>query len=414
MVSNATSVDASTPKLKKRKSSRAWWTVHQWVGLKLSIFMSFILLTGTLATVSHEIDWLITPSARVDPATVSGPPNWAAIAENVAAEVPDGRLVSLFAPIDSWWAAAAVVVDGEDRRRIILTHPATGTVRDNRNVVSVQVILRRMHRHLFMPTSIGVPIVSALAIPLAVSLVTSFVVYKRWWRGFFKPLRGRDARTWMGDFHRLAGLWTLWLTALMVITSLWYLVESLGGHAPAMERAEVPPIERPAPETAADLAKSLAAARQANPDLRIRRIAFPTEESGAFVFQGQDDAVLVRPRANTIWTNAATGEVKLVTDGTDLNIHQRISEMADPLHFGYFGGIWTKLIWFVFGALMTGLSISGAAIYALRIMKSNRERPKLGSATALSLKGMGWWKWLSVALLVACVVFFAIMLRAVL
>ena len=414
MVSNTAGAAESAEKPREKKASRVWWVVHQWVGLKLSIFMSFILLTGTLATLGHEIDWLIAPSARVDRASVQGPPNWTGMAEAAAAEVPAGRVQLLFAPIDPWWASGAVVVDGEGRRRIVLMHPTTAEVRDNRSVVTAQMILRRMHRHLFLPTQVGVPVVSALSILLAISLITSFVVYKKWWRGFFKPLRGRDARTWMGDFHRLAGLWTLWFTALMVLTGIWYLVESLGGHAPAMGSVKVAPIEAPAPEVAARFATSLAAARAANPDLRIRLIRFPSEDSGAFVVQGQDDAVLVRPRANTVWTEAATGEVELVTDGVDLNLHQRISEMADPLHFGTFGGIWTKLIWFLFGALMTGLSISGAAIYALRIMKSRRETPRFRRVAALSLQGMGLWKWPATALLAACVVFFVITLSVAL
>ena len=398
----------------KVKASRTWWRVHQWAGLKLCLFMSFILLTGTLATVSNEIDWLITPGARVDPGTVSGATNWPAIAEQAAAAVPGYSVTGIFAPIDPWWAASVSVVDGEGRRRLLLAHPATGTIQDSRSVITAQLILRRMHRHLFLPNWIGVPLVSALAIPLGISLVTSFVVYKRWWRGFFKPLRFRDARTWTGDFHRLAGVWTLWFTALMVVTSLWYLIESLGGHAAPAPRAEVAPLARPAPDVAASLDMSFSAARQARPDLRIDRIFFPSESSGAFIFQGQREAILVRPRANAVWTDAATGEVKLIADGTDFTVHQRISEMADPLHFGTFGGIWTKLIWFVFGALLTGLSISGAAIYALRIMKSRRESPSFADTAALSIAGMGRWAWFSSLLLFLCAVFFGLTLSQLL
>lgn len=406
---------ASKPQPKKAKASRTWWKVHQWAGLKLSIFMSFILLTGTLATVSNEIDWLITPGARVDPGTVTGTTNWPAIAEQAAAAVPEDYQVTwISGPIDPWWAARVSVVDDKGRQRLLLAHPTTGAIQDSRSVITAQLILRRMHRHLFLPGWIGIPLVSALAIPLGISLVTSFVVYKRWWRGFLKPLRGRDARTWMGDFHRLAGVWTLWFTALMVVTSLWYLVESLGGYAPPAPQAEITSVTRSAPEIAADLSQSLAAAQEAQPGLRIEHIRFPSERSGAFVFQGQHRAILVRPRANTVWTDPASGEVRLIADGTDLSVHQRISEMADPLHFGTFGGIWTKLIWFVFGVLLTGLSISGAAIYALRIMKSQREEPSVASTTALSVAGMGRWAWFSLTLLALCVVFLAVTLHSLL
>jgi uncharacterized iron-regulated membrane protein len=82
-----------------------------------------------------------------------------------------------------------------------------------------------------------------------------------------------------------------------------------------------------------------------------------------------------------------------------MNLHQRIGEMADPLHFGYFGGYWTKVPWFLFGLLMTGLSVSGAAIYSLRIARE-RERPiRLARSAAGMWRGMGRWRWLSVLLI---------------
>ncbi len=46
---------------------RLWFDLHSWIGLKLSLFMTFVCLTGTLATVSQEIDWLVFPEARVTP-----------------------------------------------------------------------------------------------------------------------------------------------------------------------------------------------------------------------------------------------------------------------------------------------------------------------------------------------------------
>jgi uncharacterized iron-regulated membrane protein len=66
--------------------------------------------------------------------------------------------------------------------------------------------------------------------------------------------------------------------------------------------------------------------------------------------------------------------------------------MADPLHFGTFGGVWTKLVWFVFGLAMTSLAVSGVAVYALRL---SRERQ--ASAAAMAWRGMGLWRWLALA-----------------
>ncbi|MCG8443594.1 MAG: PepSY domain-containing protein [Caulobacterales bacterium] len=384
-----------------RSSARLWWAVHQWVGLKLSILLSFVLLTGTLAVFGHEIDWLMRPGMRVAPASAQGAMNWPAIAEAVARHAPEARIATVDAPLDRGFAARAAIVTADGGRRLLFAHPATGAVQGDYSWWSAQRILRNMHRHLFMPTAIGVPIVSSLSILLVVSLATSFVVYKKWWRGFFKPVRLRDARTAFGDVHRLAGVWSLWFLALMAATGLWYLAEAMGARAPAHPSADIPATELTTREAATALAAGLRSARAAFPELSVTRVVFPTTQSGAFVFQGDHEAVLVRPRSNAVWVSAATGQAVLVTDGAQLNVHQRISEMADPLHFGTFGGLWTKLIWFAFGAAMTALSLSGAAIYSLRLAKARREGPTVGRVIGEALSGMGVWRWPAAGLVLA-------------
>ncbi|WP_333586088.1 PepSY-associated TM helix domain-containing protein [Phenylobacterium sp.] len=384
-----------------KKASRLWWEVHQWAGLKFSILLSFILLTGTLATLSHELDWLMRPAMRVNPATVAAEANWPAIAATAVAQAGEGRVLSLEGPTDPWFAAAAIVESPEGGLSFVYLHPTTGEFQGRGHWVGAQRILRNMHRHLMMPIPIGVPIVTSLSLLLAVSLVTAFVVYKKWWRGFLRPVRFNDLRTATGDFHRLAGVWSLWFVALMIVTGLWYMAEELAFSAPSHPSAKIAPSELSAPAQAAALGRSLQAARAAAPDLRIRRIMFPTEKSGAFVFQGQDAAMLVRDRANAVWTGVDTGAVELVADGRALTLHQRISEAADPLHFGTFGGLATKLIWFVFGLALTGLSVSGVAIYALRLLRAERRPKGWGSVLAASWRGMGLWRWPALLLVLA-------------
>lgn len=401
MVDAAAPLPATGTRGPRRKASRIWWSVHQWVGLKLAILLSFVFLTGTIAVFSAEIDWLLRPALRVDAATVSGPMNWPAAARSVAAHAPASRIQSIEAPLDRGFAAVATVKRPDGALAFVYAHPTTGAVQGDGHWVGAKRIFRNMHRHLMLPVKWGVPIVSSLAVLLAISLATSFVVYKKWWRGFFRPIRLSDARTAFGDFHRLAGLWSLWFIVLMILTGAWYLAESTGLQAPPHPRAKAPAAALSTQDAADHLAASLAAAQRANPGLRIERILFPTDKLGAFVFHGQDAAILVRPRANTVWTSAADARVLLATDGRNLSVHQRISEMADPLHFGTWGGLSTKIAWFVFGALLTGLSVSGVAIYGLRLLRAER-RPRGAQGVLLRVWiGMGWWRWPALALLIA-------------
>lgn len=388
---------AATSRPMPRKASRLWWHVHHWVGLKLALFMSFICLTGTLAVLSNEMDWLMLPSLRVSPATVQGEPAWERIARSAASHSGVKQVQSISEPTASAFAAKVMVVRDDGSYGYLHVHPTTGAVQGEGHYVNAQRVLRNMHRHLNLPGWIGIPLVTSLSFLLLVSLVTSFVVYKKWWRGFLRLPRRRDARSWWGDFHRLAGVWSLWFVALITATGVWYFVEEVGASARLPQVKDVAAYPGDLPHVAGRLGESLAAARAADPDLQIETIRFPTEKSGAFIFGGEKAAILVRPRANTVWTEVGTGKVLATYDARDLNVHQRISEMADPLHFGYFGGYWTKAIWFLFGSLLTALSVSGMAIYALRIGRALKQATPFRVGWQRAWLGMGSWRWLGAA-----------------
>ena len=381
--------DASGPP-KRKKGRSVWWIVHSWLGLKLSIFLSFILLTGTLAVFAHEIDWLVTPAMRVTPRDAPQA-SWGKLAQAAARSDPTARLQALYAPIDPWFAAEAWMDHGQGAPSRVYIDPWTARVTGTHGWANVHRFLRQVHRHLMLPTKIGIPIVSSLALLLATSLVTGIVTYKKWWRGFLRRPRGGDPRRLTGDLHRLAGLWSLWFVALIAVTGVWYLVETLGGSAAV---PELPKVATSAPSTGAALDRIVALVQRERPTLKIREIRF-TEDNGVILL-GQDQAWLVRDRANGVAVDPSTGRVTMSLDNRDLNVHQRISEMADPLHFGTLGGLTTKIVWFVFGALLTALAVTGAIIYTLRLTREGRAtRRKLKVAWA----GMGTWAYICTALL---------------
>lgn len=415
---SATCTHATTARIAIRRMTKIprklWFLFHSWVGLKLCLFMSFILLTGTLATVSMEIDWLFNASMRAAPATQVRA-SWGTLAENVQAAYPDHHLLYLATPPEPWFAAGAMIASPEAKIRYVYLDPETGRVQGGSGFFNVQRFLRNTHRHLMLPVKYGVPIVCSLVLLLMVSLVSSLFIYKRWWRGFLAwPRRGNRRRFW-GDLHRLGGVWSLWFIALMALTGLWYMVEVLGGAAPALGDFGRPPADPEASATAPYRLKAarvdawVAAAQHAYPRLRIEGVAPPLSAGDLLVVNGQADAMLVRARANAVGVRADTGAVVGVLHGETLGVHQRISEMADPLHFGTWGGFPTRLIWFFFGLIMTGMSLSGAYLYALRIRAAWREEDATDrsvpapAAAPLALRlfwrGMAAWRWLALLLI---------------
>lgn len=82
----ATTQAARAPKARSR-----WWRVHAWLGLKLSLLAMVVFLSGTLAVVANELDWLADPALRAAPAAGQAA-SWGTLADNALKAVPGGRI----------------------------------------------------------------------------------------------------------------------------------------------------------------------------------------------------------------------------------------------------------------------------------------------------------------------------------
>jgi len=178
------------------------WRLHSWAGLNLCLFTTFVLATGTLAVFAHEMDWLANPARRASAPAVSA--SWGTLVTAAAQAVPGGRVLSVSMSPHAWLAPVALVETAAGDSLRLFLDPASGTVQGASGWVSFQQFFRQAHRRLMLPARYGVPIVSSAALLLLVSLLTGLVSYKRFWRGF--ALRPRSGgRRLAGDLHRLAG-----------------------------------------------------------------------------------------------------------------------------------------------------------------------------------------------------------------
>jgi len=346
----------------------AWW-IHGLAGLKLGLVLAFILVTGTLAVFGHEWDWLLDERLRVHPE--GEPAGLARIHDAIREAYPDHALLRVEAPAGPRWAATALAVSPDRQYRRITVDPYRPHRISDSGVLSVQVFLRQIHQRLLLPRH-GRLFVSSLSLLTLVSLVSGLITYKRFWHGFLRRPRTRSLRLFLGDCHRLLAVWSLWFIAIIAVTSLWYLYESLDTYG---EHFRSPPLPESAVAEAArcddgeciTASEAIAIATSTVPGLEPRHLVLPGWGDEPLVVEGQGDAWLVRPRATAVAISPATGEVTQVRRASELGWKARLHEAADPLHFGTLGGFPTKLAWFLFGAALSFLSISGLAIHARRL-----------------------------------------------
>ncbi len=382
MISKAPSDKQTTPR-------RRLYKLHTWVGFHLAWVMSLVLFTGTFAVVSHEIDWLFHDEMRVTPPSERPAIDWAALEAAARGHNPGDTLLTLSRMPGDYFAYRARLINRDGQHYFLHVNQWTGEVTGETSVLTVQRVLRDLHRYLFMPNVIGLPLVTSLAFVLAISLYTGLKTTRKWGQAATRIRFGKSARVAVGDYHRAASIWSMWFFVVMIVTGLWYLFEFGGtiGELPLNYQSPeaVDTVEWDTSRTIelADAGQLVAAAKSAFPALEPVLVRFPARVGAAAQVQGRTGDWLVRPRANAVWLNPTDASVLRVQRSTESPWLRYLNDLADPLHFGTFGGLVTKLIWFLFGALMTSLSFTGVWLTWKRLKTAGPSKAQIASSPVL-------------------------------
>lgn len=356
-------------------TTRAWFRIHSFTGVITGLLLFVICWSGTFTVISYEIDWLVTPEARVE--VRQNRASWQAIYESVAAAFPDTRIHSLHAP-NYRGTAARVFIDMPAQSSVtVFVDPYTANIRGTQSSLDAQYFLRMFHYTLFQG-DFGFYLVCAFAITMLVSLVAALMFFGRWWRRFLKLPRGRGLAFW-SELHKTAGLWSIWFLIVIGITGLWYLIEwlqyeagigklSFVGTESAYSVHTIAPLPGSEDGRSLLLDDLIARVHAIRPDLEIRAVRF--EDGGMLYVDGQASHLLVRDRANQLYLDRRTGAVLYKQTPQDYSLYWRWTDTADPLHFGDFGGLWSKVVWFVFGLVLSGLILTGTWLHTHRLARS--------------------------------------------
>ncbi|HEY9554523.1 PepSY-associated TM helix domain-containing protein [Allosphingosinicella sp.] len=361
---------------------RTFFVWHSWIGLTAGLLLFVVCWSGTVAVFSQDIDWLIDERLRAPPAESVA---WQEIAQNFEAAHPGWRLNSIQAPIAPGHAAELWLNDPDGVMHRGWADPGSGRLLATLSYFNVQRFLRSFHMSLFIgewrvwEIPFGYWLVGLLAFVLAASLVTSLIFYKRFWRGFFKLQTHRGAKVFWSDLHKLTGLWGLWFVTLIAVTGIWYLAEwKITDEAPYPD----PPAAEGSVTRTLSISRLVAAAERAYPRLEVRTVVTGQMDSGLFEVHGQDGGWFTRDRGARVWLDARDGSTLAIRRSGEMRPLHRWIDMADPLHFGNFAGLWSKVVWFVFGLGLSGLCLTGAYLQAKRQQRQGQAEWRKAVLTA--------------------------------
>ncbi|MEM1447462.1 MAG: PepSY-associated TM helix domain-containing protein [Planctomycetota bacterium] len=363
-----------------RKRLYSW---HSWVGMHLGLILVAICVSGTVAVFTPELDdWL-------DPATTVEPPTADARKESLGSVIDGVRAAYPLARVRFARRGASadepdtvtVAYSGRDVREVRVD-PYGGEILAERTGLNLKSFVRIFHKQLFLvPSTIGFHgtlIVGALSFALLLAGITGLLALPHWRRAFFRLRLGRGRRTFTSDLHRLVGSWSLVVSIVLSLTGIWYLGEQI---ATTFDLVEHDPLRRVKTAefeglgdrlTPLSIDELIGRAQAEYPELQVTAISIPSAPGDPIGFVGSADTVLVRDAANAIALDPFTGNVVGMQRGTDLGLVARLNHTMDPVHFGTFGGIWTRWLFFLSGlALCVGIAF-GTVLHASRTQKAAR------------------------------------------
>lgn len=350
---------------------KTFYSIHSWVGITAGLLLFVICWSGSIAVFSNEIDWILNPSMKSSNViSVNQSMDWERAYDRFKEKYPNDRLGELAEPTFNGLTINGWGIKEEGHLFRFYMDPLTYRIQEETTYFNVQRFFRSFHMSLFDPdipnilgVNFGYFIVGCFGFVLLASTITGFLFYKKWRSGFFKLSIKKGARRLWSDLHKLIGLWSLWFGVLIGVTGAWYLLEWWLPEPPHLETSHM---EKKDESTILKINQLTQYANKAYPELKIQRLFFYNYDKGLISFEGNDGSLLVRKRAANVVLNTQNGAVVRLQKPNDLSIYERWWETVDLLHFGNFGGLWSKWLYFIFGVFLSTLCLTGSYLQAKR------------------------------------------------
>lgn len=376
------------------------FVLHSWAGIVTGLLLFIVCFSGAVVVFKNEIDLWANPSLAKLPRS-EHPASLDAVLSQLHTRYPGATVETIALPDavnPSYFAFVRERDAPANTRTKVALRSDTGTVVGPVDSQLGQT-LRMLHVFLFFGPRW---IVGFLGAAMLVLIATGIVIHRKILAELFTQRWGRSFRVVMSDLHKSAGVWGLFFHILIATTGAWmglaplfeqgykYVTTSAG---PSASAAAAKPARKAGGDAAEPVAmQSLdalyATAQQAVPGLEVRYVSLrrwgtDTSEAG---FTGNLSGHLASTARVDI--NAATGVPKKVHDPRTAGFWALVNGLMEPLHFGDFGGLALKWLYFFLGMTPAFLSISGTLIW-LDARQQRRREAEAAQASAGGIVAAG-------------------------
>lgn len=204
-------------KLVMKLNTKKLFELHGWIGTKLCILFFIVCFSGTLATLSAEMDWLFNPGIRATPqAQLAARSTTAA---NFKKCFPNATITH-WARNNAPYICDVITKEENGNKSYVFANQYTGKIQGE-STFTMQRYLRKLHYNLFMPLYIGHYMVLLFGFLLFVSLTTALVFYKKWWNKLFDLKTGKGPLVFLGAY-------TVWPDCGLYLLPCCFLLQDFG------------------------------------------------------------------------------------------------------------------------------------------------------------------------------------------
>lgn len=340
---------------------------HSWLGLTTGFFLILMGLSGAVLVFQHDIEDNLLWDEYLEISAYNG------------LEI-DKAVATVQAKYSGWDTRLMHFEENEvlifnlrkpTQRLFVFVHPSTGEIiKEVDELTTFTRWLLKFH-YSFQAGPAGRILVFFIGILFLLSLLTGFYVYRK---SILKTLlfktgiNRKTERTYYSSLHRIIGVWALIFNLLLVITGIFL------GYKVMLSGLNPPPAPD-TPRVTTPIANILEEIKRNNPDFNASYIRLPLAEDAPLRVYGlyKDDPFYYSEFYNYFLADYRTGTITGKVMNRNEDFATRFSSTLIPLHFGQYGGIWSKLLYAMVGLSGPFLSITGFLIWRKGQSRQNKK-----------------------------------------
>jgi uncharacterized iron-regulated membrane protein len=361
------------------------WQLHSWLGLIAGLGLLVIGLTGSVLVFHAELSAIVSPDKFAVTPTSAGRLPLDELLAHAQRQLPDHEITGWLVQHDHPDRAddLYLIRRGDNVWLTGTLDPYTGRVLSAPHLGSTTLRgwLLDLH-YTFFADDLGVALAGVFAVLLCALGVSGVWLYREFWRHLFTFRWRRGARLLFSDLHKFVGISSVAANLILGATGAYWnvahVIEHLSGHEPEQTR-----IERRLYADTLSLDAIVRDAAQQLPGFRANFISLPSDPAApAVILWGavEPRPALTSPYGTTLFYDPQTGAHRSTNDLRAASWWARVKDAFEPLHFGYFGGLVTRILWCLAGFAPGVLAVSGFVLWQLRRRSAARR-----NAAALSL-----------------------------